>query len=69
MEALQFCKCVLRKDLLFREQISTVEEFTLEEDNLLEGLAAEADRLELSGSDSEWIPIDDKSNEWEDVAV
>ncbi|KAF5340819.1 hypothetical protein D9757_009868 [Collybiopsis confluens] len=67
VEALQFLKSLLRKDLLFRESISAIEEFKLEVEDSEEGCAADADRSVLLENDPLWVPLDDGSEEWEDV--
>jgi hypothetical protein len=70
VEALQFLKCLLRKDLLFREQISTLDEFEFEREDNWEGVAAEEDRSNLVGEKSDsWIPVDDGSDEWEEITM
>lgn len=67
VEALQFLKCLMRKELLFREQLSAVDEFDFELEDNKEGFAAEEDRSILILDKSEWIPLDDGSDEWEDT--
>jgi hypothetical protein len=69
VEALQFMKCLLRKDLLFRVPFTTADELDLESEENLEQLAAEVDRSTLGTEESEWIVLDDGSGDWEDVCV
>jgi hypothetical protein len=64
VEALQFLKCLIRRDLLFREMVTTAEELELEIEEAMEGLEAEADRTTLVTGDSGWIPLDDGDEEW-----
>jgi hypothetical protein len=69
VEALQFLICLLHRYLLFQVPFTTADEFDLESDESLEGLAAEVDRSTLVTDDSEWIVLDDGSKDWEDVVV
>jgi hypothetical protein len=66
VEALQFLKCLLRRDLLFREMITTAEELEFEMEEATEGLEAEVDHTTLITGGSEWIPLDDGDEEWEE---
>ena len=43
VEALQFLKCLLHRDLLFREPYTTAEELELEMEEAREGLAVDVD--------------------------
>jgi len=66
VEALQFLKCMIRRDLLFREDMTPNDELELEKLDATEGQAAELDRSILVADGSVWIPLDDGNEDWED---
>ncbi|KAJ3804312.1 hypothetical protein F5876DRAFT_70738 [Lentinula aff. lateritia] len=69
VEALQFLKCILRRDLLFRESFTTADELELESEENIEGLAAQVDWGTLVTENSQWILLDDGNEDWEDVIL
>ncbi|KAJ3855887.1 hypothetical protein EV368DRAFT_62076, partial [Lentinula lateritia] len=69
VEALQFLKCILRQDLLFRESFTTADELKLESEENIERLAAQVDQGTLVTENSQWILLDDGNEDWEDVIL